>query len=82
MTKAYPLPPNDETINQAPRVACDFCQSTYNLKTGEPVSSQESKGILGGIAKAVLRAQESGSLKTYQLGEKNGKIMFNLDTSQ
>lgn len=80
MTKAYPLPPNDETKNQAPRVACDFCQSTYNLKTGEKLTSQESKGIFGGLAKAVLGAQESGPLSTYQLGEKNGKIMFNLDS--
>ncbi|KAG7368720.1 hypothetical protein IV203_031463 [Nitzschia inconspicua] len=81
MTKAYPLPPNEETNNQAPRVACDFCQSTYSLKTGKKLKSQEPKGIFGGIAKAVLGAsQDSDPLKTYQLGEKNGKIMFNLDS--
>jgi nitrite reductase/ring-hydroxylating ferredoxin subunit len=80
MTKAYPLPPNEETKNQAPRVACDFCQSTYNLKTGQKVTPQQPKGIFGGLAKAVLGAQESGPLMTYQLGEKNGKIMFNLDS--
>ena len=79
MTKAYPLPPNEETNNEAPRVACDFCQSTYNLKTGEKVASQETKGIFGGLAKAVLGSQESGPMKVYQLGEKNGKVMFSMD---
>ncbi len=79
MTKAYPLPPNEETNNRAPRVACEFCQSTYNLETGAKVASQESKNIFGGLAKAVLGSQESGPLSTYQLGEKNGKVMFSMD---
>lgn len=81
MTKAYPLPPNEETNNKAPRVACDFCQSTYNLKTGDKLTPQQPKGIFGGIAKAVLGSStDSGPLKTYELGEKNGKIMFNIDS--
>lgn len=79
MTKAYGLPPNEETNNSAPRVACEFCQSTYNLKTGEKLKSQETKGIFGGLAKAVLGSQESGPMPIYQLGEKNGKIMFSMD---
>jgi nitrite reductase/ring-hydroxylating ferredoxin subunit len=79
MTKAYPLPPNEETNNAAPRVACDFCQSTYNLQTGRRVASQKTKGIFGGLAKAVLGSQESGPLNVYQLGEKNGKVMFSMD---
>jgi nitrite reductase/ring-hydroxylating ferredoxin subunit len=78
MTKAYPLPPNEET-NKAPRVVCDLCQSTYNLRTGAKVTSQQPKGIFGGIAKAVLGSQESGPLSIYQLGEKNGKVMFSMD---
>jgi nitrite reductase/ring-hydroxylating ferredoxin subunit len=80
MTKAKPLPPNEETKQtKAPRVACDFCQSTYNLKTGEKLQSQEGGGLLGGITKALLGAKESGPLKIYQLGEKNNKIMFRMD---
>jgi len=79
MTKAKILAPNDETNNKAPRVACDLCKYTYNLKTGDKVESAESTGFLGGIAKSVLGSQEGGNMETYQLGEKNGKIMFTMD---
>lgn len=79
LTKAKALPPNDETNNAAPRIACDFCKSTYNLKTGEKLKSQQGGGIFGGIAKAVMSTQESGPLPIYQLGEKNGKILFSMD---
>lgn len=79
MAKAKGLPPNDETKNKVPRVACDFCKSTYNLKTGEILKAEETSGFFGGIAKSVLGAQESAPLTTYQLGEKNGKIMFTMD---
>lgn len=83
MTKAKALPPNEETqrTNNAPRVACDFCQSTYNLKSGERLESQQGNGgLFGGIAKAVLGAnKDSGPLNIYQLGEKNDKIMFSMD---
>mmetsp|Transcript_47201 Transcript_47201/g.137295 ORF Transcript_47201/g.137295 Transcript_47201/m.137295 type:complete len:211 (+) Transcript_47201:92-724(+) len=79
MTKAKTLPPNEETNNVAPRIACDFCKSTYNLKTGAPVQPQEAAGIFGNIAKAVLSAQDAGRLPTYQLAEKNGKILFSMD---
>jgi len=82
MTKAKALPPNEETeqTNNAPRVACDFCQSTYNLKSGEKLESQQGGGLFGGIAKAVLGAnKDAGTLQIYQLGEKNDKIMFSMD---
>ena len=82
MLKAKVLPPNDETDNKAPRVACDLCKSTYNLKTGEKVASDGSTGILGGIAKAVLGAKEEGDMAIYQLGEKDGNIMFNMKGMQ
>lgn len=78
MTNAKPLPPNDETGNKAPRVACDFCKSTFNLKTGERLKSEESTGLFGGIAKAILGSQGSAPLAIYQLGEKDGKIMLSL----
>ena len=78
LTKAKALPPNDETKNSgnAPRISCDFCKSTYNLKTGEKLQAQEATGLFGGIAKSVLSAKESGPLPTYQLGEKDGKILI------
>ena len=79
MTKAKVFPPNDETKNVAPRIACDLCKSTYNLKTGAPVQAQEAAGIFGNIAKAVLSAQDAGPLPVYQLAEKNGKILFSMD---
>jgi len=78
MTKAKVLPPNDETDNKAPRLSCDLCKSTYNLKTGQKLEASEAAGFLGGIAKAVLNSQDSGDMDTYQLGEKNGKIMFTM----
>ena len=79
MTKAKVFPPNEETDNKAPRVSCDLCKSTYNMKTGEKVEATESAGLFGGVAKAVLGSKDSGPMATYQLGEKNGKIMFTMD---
>ena len=78
MTKAKALPANEET-GSAPRVSCDFCKSTFNMQTGAKVESAESTGFLGGIAKAVLSAQDSAPLPVYELGEKNGKILFSMD---
>ncbi len=79
MTKAKTLPPNEETKNKAPRIACDFCKSTFNLKTGDPVKAQEGAGLFGSIAKAVLSAQDADPLPVYDLAEKNGKILFSMD---
>ena len=80
LTKAKVLPSNEETESTgSPRIACDFCKSTYNLKTGEKLASQEATGLFGGIAKGILSAQESGPLPTYQLGEKDGKILISFN---
>lgn len=54
-------------------------KATFNIKTGEKVESEEKIGFLGGIAKAVLSAQENGPLPVYQLGEKNGNILLSMD---
>jgi nitrite reductase/ring-hydroxylating ferredoxin subunit len=80
LTKAKALPPNEETQNKAPRLACDFCKATFNLKTGEQVKAQDGRGIFGGLAKAVLSAQNDQSpLPVFKLAEKNGKILFNME---
>jgi len=79
MSKAKVLPPNNETDNKAPRVSCDLCKSTYDLKNGNKLEAVGSTGVLGGIAKAVLGSKDAGSLSTYELGEKNGKIMFTME---
>mmetsp|Transcript_22023 Transcript_22023/g.52417 ORF Transcript_22023/g.52417 Transcript_22023/m.52417 type:complete len:218 (-) Transcript_22023:118-771(-) len=79
LSKSKILPPNDETKNKAPRIACDLCKYTYNIKTGEQLEAEESTGFLGGIAKSILGSQEGGDLPTYQLGEKNGRIMFTME---
>jgi nitrite reductase/ring-hydroxylating ferredoxin subunit len=78
LTKAKALPPSEET-GKAPRLACDFCKATFNLKTGEKVKAIEGSGILGNIAKAVLQSKETGPLPIYKLGEKSGKILFSTD---
>lgn len=79
MTKAQTLPPNEETMNKAPRIACDFCKSTFNLKTGAPVQAQQAAGIFGSIAKVVMSAKDTDPLPVYQLGEKDGRILFSID---
>lgn len=79
LTKAKVLPANDETSGKAPRLACDFCQATYNLKTGEKVTSQQGGGLFGAIAKTVLSAnQDASPLPIYRLGEKDGRILFSM----
>ena len=79
MTKAKVLPPNAETQNKAPRLACDFCKSTFNLETGAPVTAQEGAGFFGNIAKAMMSAQETAPLPVYDLGEKDGKVLFSMN---
>jgi len=78
LTKAKAYPPNEES-SSGPRISCDFCKATYSLSTGQKVTSEGNAGFLGGIAKAVMSAQENGDLPIYKLGEKNGKVLFNMD---
>ena len=77
LTKAKVLPPNEET-NTSPRLSCDFCSATYNLRTGERVASVESGNFFGGMVKGLFSKKESASLPVYALGEKNGKVVINL----
>ena len=78
LTKAKALSPNEETGGKAPRISCDFCKSTYSLKTGEKLSAQEGGGILGSLVKNVMAANNDSDapLPVYKLGEKDNRILF------
>ena len=79
LTKAQVIDGNAESGKQ-PRLVCDFCKATYNLKSGAKLpSAVPNVGILGGIAKTIFSAKDSGPLPVYQLGEKNGKLVIALD---
>jgi nitrite reductase/ring-hydroxylating ferredoxin subunit len=78
LTKAKALPPNEETGGKAPRIACDFCKSTYSLKTGQKLGAQEGGGLLGSLVKNVMAANNDSDapLPVYKLGEKDNRILF------
>lgn len=84
LTKATCLPPapKDESNNNNnghPRLVCDFCKATYNVKTGDKLpSAVANAGFLGGIAKSLFSSKESGPLPVYKLGEKGGKLLIAL----
>ena len=77
LTKAEVLPPTEET-GTAPRLACDFCGTTYNIVTGEVVAEAKKAGIMGSIVKGVFSASEKQSLPVYALGEKSGQVLIAL----
>ena len=80
MTKARVLEANEET-NPDPRLSCDFCSATYNLRTGERVTSVEKGGLMGGIVKGLFSKADTNSLPVYELGESKGKVVINLGSS-
>jgi len=78
LTKGKVFEPNEETGDE-PRLSCGFCSATFNIRTGEKVSDAEGTGgLLGGIVKGLMGAKPTESLPTYDLGEKNGKVLINL----
>jgi len=79
LTKAQAIDGNAKSGKQ-PRLVCDLCKSTYNLKTGAKLESAvPNAGILGGIAKSLFSAQSSGPLPVYKLGEQKGKLVIGLE---
>eukprot|EP00545_Synedropsis_sp_CCMP1620_P008205 CAMPEP_0119005714 /NCGR_PEP_ID=MMETSP1176-20130426/1887_1 /TAXON_ID=265551 /ORGANISM="Synedropsis recta cf, Strain CCMP1620" /LENGTH=205 /DNA_ID=CAMNT_0006957555 /DNA_START=152 /DNA_END=769 /DNA_ORIENTATION=+ len=78
LNKADLLAPNEETDNKDPRIACNFCRATYNLRTGARVAPADSGGLMGGLVKGLFSKQDEKSLPVYALGEKNGKVLINL----
>ena len=81
LTKAKILGPTSSRAS--PAVACDFCKSAYDLKTGKKieVSPEEAGGgMFAGLAQGLFKAQGNNDpLKMYQLGEKGGKLLISLD---
>ena len=77
LNKAKIAGPSSETARD-PRIICDFCAATFNLRTGQRVASEGGNGILGGITKALFSAKSAESLPVYALGEKDGKVLINL----
>lgn len=77
LNKAEVLGPTEETGTD-PRICCSFCRATYNLRTGERVTTHEGGGLMGGIAQNLFSKQKAGSLPIYALGEKNGQVLINL----
>lgn len=78
LNKAKVLEPNEETDGADPRLACDFCGATYNIRTGKRVKAAGSGGLLGGVVKGLFSKSDEEPLKVYALGEKNGKVFINL----
>jgi nitrite reductase/ring-hydroxylating ferredoxin subunit len=77
LNKAEILEPTEETSND-PRIACSFCRATYNLRTGDRVTTHKDGGVLSGIARNLFSKQKEDPLPVYALGEKNGQVMINL----
>lgn len=78
MTKARVMEPNEETSAKDPRIACDFCSATYNLRTGERLRSVQREGLLGGVMKNLFDKQPAKSLPVYELGEAKGRVVINI----
>jgi nitrite reductase/ring-hydroxylating ferredoxin subunit len=77
LTKASVLEPTAETGTD-PRLSCDFCKATFNIRTGEMVQDSSKAGLLGGIVTTLFSKTDKVPLKIYDLGEKNGSVLINL----
>ena len=77
LTKAKVLPPSDET-GENPRISCDFCKATYNIRTGERVENAEKPGLIGGVVTGLFSKSDEVPLPIYDLGEKSGQVLINL----
>jgi nitrite reductase/ring-hydroxylating ferredoxin subunit len=73
---------DDSVKASVPVVVCDFCKSSFHLKTGAKLAESvgPKPGLFGGIAKSLFNAQrDTTPLKVYKLGEKGGKLLIALD---
>lgn len=77
LSKASVLEPSAETGTD-PRLSCDFCKATFNIRTGEQVEDSSKAGLIGGIVTTLFSKTDKVLLKVYDLGEKNGSVLINL----
>jgi nitrite reductase/ring-hydroxylating ferredoxin subunit len=78
LAKAQVLAPNEESGGTNPRVSCDFCKATYNIRTGARLADAEKPGLLGGIVVGLFSKSDKIPLPIYDLGEKKGQVLINL----
>jgi nitrite reductase/ring-hydroxylating ferredoxin subunit len=84
MNKAKILPPPEAGLLEAPRLSCDFCGSTFNLRTGEPVDdATKSEGaggnMLGGMVKGLMKSRGRKPIKVYALSsDDKGRVLISL----
>jgi nitrite reductase/ring-hydroxylating ferredoxin subunit len=86
LTKAIcrTIPDVDDDEYEIEVITCDFCKATYELETGEKQTESAVKdgmGFLGSMANKVFASSQanSGPLKFYKLGEKNGQVLISFD---
>jgi len=79
LTKASVLDPSDESNND-PRISCDFCSATFNARTGKVLATEKStkKNLLAGVVSSLMSSKDEEELPTYELGEKNGKVLIKI----
>lgn len=80
MTGAKVLPATSS--RPTPLIACNFCKSAYDLKTGAKTDAAEETGggLFAGLAQNLFKASNNNDpLKTYQLGEKDGQVLIAVD---
>jgi len=79
MDKAKVYAPNEES-GKDPRLCCDFCGSTFNVRTGDRLENapERNSGLLGGMVKNLFSASPTVGLQTYDLGEQGGKILISV----
>lgn len=81
MSGAKVLPATSST-RPSPLIACSFCKSAYDLKSGlkTEVSTEEvGGGLFAGLAKNIFKASSNNDpLPIYRLGEKDGKLLISI----
>jgi len=83
MSKGKVLPATSS--RPTPLLACSFCKSAYDLKTGQKqmdVTAQEidGGGIFAGLAQSLFKSTgKTDPMPMYKLGERDGKLVVKLD---
>lgn len=79
LTKSSVLDPTDES-NDHPRISCDFCTATFDLRTGKALTRDTSgkKNLLAGVVSSLMSTKDDEELPTYELGEKNGMVLIKI----